>query len=482
MFTNHGKNHKEVQLNHGRLHVFANDEVFATFENKVYEMADNILAVPRIQHMSYTPDAHVGVGTCIGTTAAWNMNDGFVSPSTVGSDIGCGMRVHLTSLHKNDLADKALKRSIIRAIEKFSPVGERAASKYADIKVSDIVRDGVHGLPAKYVPDHYTPSKRTWTTNLETDRFGIEKPEYIEDRPDHKHLKEGIWARAWKTIGTLGGGNHFIELQHLEIDPASRATAEKWGLFDGQVVVMIHSGSRAWGGTIGQENTKEFKAHMQAWGVGSADPNLVYAPIDTPAGEKYINQMYSALNYAVANRHMIAYGVLQAFRDVFGANFEMPLLYDLMHNYALKEFHRNRPMMVHRKGATRALPPGHFLNPASYKETGHPVIIPGSMGTASYLLVGRPEGEKNFYSVCHGAGRVRSRSATKQLVTVDEFASSLRVGEDDEILVNHRSLQTILDECPQAYKDIDQIIDSVVGAELASVVAKCHPMVAIKGV
>jgi tRNA-splicing ligase RtcB len=482
MFTDHGNNHKEMELTHGRLHLFANDEVFGSFEHKIYEMADNTLAIPRIQHMSYTPDAHVGVGTCIGTTAVWNMEDGFVSPSTVGSDIGCGMRVHLTSLHKNDLADKALKRQIIAAIEKHSPVGERASSNYTDIKIHDVVLHGIHGIPHKYIPDHYTPRASSWTNNMETGNFKIEKPEYVADEEKNPHLKAGIWTRAWKTIGTLGGGNHFIEIQYLEISEELKATADAWGLFDGQVVVMIHSGSRAWGGVIGQENTKDFKAYMQAWGVGSADPNLVYAPINTPAGEKYINQMYSALNYAVVNRHMIAYGVLQAFKDVFGADFEMPLLYDIMHNYALKEFHRNRPMMVHRKGATRALPPGHFLNPASYKETGHPAIIPGSMGTSSYLLVGRPEGEKNFFSVCHGAGRLRSRSATKQLVKVEEFASSMRVGEEDEILVNHRSLQTIIDESPQAYKDIDQIIDSITGANLASVVAKCHPMVAIKGV
>ena len=138
-----------------------------------------------------------------------------------------------------------------------------------------------------------------------------------------------------------------------------------------------------------------------------------------------------------------------------------------MHNYALKEFHRNQPMLVHRKGATRALPPGHFLNTAAYKETGHPALIPGSMGTSSYIMVGREEGLKNFYSICHGAGRARSRKATKELVTVDQFAQSMKVGTEDEILVNHRSLQTILDECPQAYKDVDQIIDSVVGASLS---------------
>lgn len=161
---------------------------------------------------------------------------------------------------------------------------------------------------------------------------------------------------------------------------------------------------------------------------------------------------------------------------------ETPVLYDLMHNYALKEFHRGQPMPVHRKGATRALPPKHFLNTPAYKETGHPALIPGSMGTSSYIMVGREEGLKNFYSICHGAGRTRSRRATKEMVTVDQFEQSLKVGSEDEVMVNHRSLETILDECPQDYKDVDQIIDSVVGASLADVVAKCKPMAAIKGI
>ena len=169
----------------------------------------------------------------------------------------------------------------------------------------------------------------------------------------------------------------------------------------------------------------------------------------------------------------VAFGVQEAFRDVFGPELELPVLYDLMHNYALKEFHRGQPMLVHRKGATRALPPGHFLNTPAYKETGHPALIPGSMGTSSYMMIGKEQGLKNFYSICHGAGRARSRKATKELVTVDQFEQSLKVGTDDEILVDHRSLQAILDECPQAYKDVDLIIDSIVGASLADVAATC---------
>src|SRR5690606_9405397 len=244
----------------------------------------------------------------------------------------------------------------------------------------------------------------------------------------------------------------------------------------------IHSGSRAWGGMMGSRITREFKKQMEMWGVRNPDPNLVYVPISTDAGQMYINLMYSALNFAVTNRHLIAYGALQAMKVVLGSDFEMPVLYDLMHNYALKEPHRNQLMLVHRKGATRALPPDHFLNPPAYRKTGHPVLIPGSMGTSSYILVGRQEGVKNFYSVCHGAGRVRSRRATKEQVSIDQFSASLKIGTDDEIIVNQKALEDILDECPQAYKDVDQIIDSVVGAKLASVVAKLKPVAVIKGI
>jgi tRNA-splicing ligase RtcB len=465
----HQSNHYEVGLPHGSLHVFANADVFRSFESRVFEMADHNLRIPRNVYMSYTPDAHIGIGTCIGTTAVWSMKDGFVSPSIVGVDIGCGMRVHMTPLHKRDIQDKAVRRRLIQAIETYVPTHERTNTHYADIDIMDVVRQGLHGLPERYVPD------ARWLSHVEQAAFPFDHS-YLEQLP----AKIGKYAHG--QLGSLGGGNHFIELQYLEIEESRREVAEQWGLFDGQVVVMIHSGSRAWGAMLGQTYTKVFRDAMYSWGVENPEPSLIYAPIHSAEGQSYLNLMYSALNFAVSNRHMIAYGVREAFREVFGEAMELPVLYDLMHNYALKEFHRNQPMLVHRKGATRALPAGHFLNAPVYKATGHPALIPGSMGTSSYIMLGREEGSKNFYSICHGAGRARSRKATKELVTVDQFEQSLKVGTEDEILVNHRSLQTILDECPQAYKDVDQIIDSVVGAKLADVVARCKPMAAIKGI
>ncbi|AFC33275.1 hypothetical protein PM3016_6662 [Paenibacillus mucilaginosus 3016] len=464
----HGSNHHEIGLEHGSLHVFANDEVFGTFEDRVYEMADNNLRIPRSVYMSYTPDAHIGIGTCIGTTAVWGLKDGFVSPSIVGVDIGCGMRVHTTPLHKRDIQDKGVRRALIRAIEKYVPTNERKNSNYEDIDVMEVVQHGLQGLPERYVPGE------RWLTHVEQASFAFD-PAALE------YLPPNIRKNAHGQLGTLGSGNHFCEIQYLEIAEEHKDTAAAWGLFDGQVVVMIHSGSRAWGAMLGREYTQVIRGAMQSWGVTNPDPNVIYAPIGSTEGRTYLNLMNSALNFAVSNRHMIAFGVQEAFREVFGPQMELPVLYDLMHNYALKEFHRNQGMLVHRKGATRALPPKHYMNTPAYMATGHPALIPGSMGTSSYIMVGRDEGIKNFYSICHGAGRLRSRRATKQAVTVDQFEQSLKVGTEDEILVNHRSLAAILDECPQAYKDVDQIIDSVVGAGLADVVAKCRPMAAIKG-
>jgi len=476
MNINVNKNYyRRIDLPAGDLHVFASDELYYAMGSKVLEMANNNLQIPNIRHMSYTPDAHVGIGTCIGTTAVWEMDEGFVSPSIVGSDIGCGMRVHLTNLHADELKEVKLRRKLVKAIEKLIPVENHARGHFSDIRLENVLLKGLHGLSGKYIPDAYTPRKATSLTHVECSRFRFD--ESVLDR-----IPEPIWHRSHRQLGTLGNGNHFVEIQAVSIAEDNRHIAERWGLKDGQVIVMIHSGSRSWGGAVNQYSGSEVAKTMSKLGLGTADPRLTFAPLDSEAGHTYANLMYSALNFAVVNRHLLAYAVREAFRDTLGPQVEMRTLYDLMHNYASEEKHGDQSCFVHRKGATLALPAGHPGNPEPYRETGHPALVPGSMGTASYLMVGAPEGARNYYSICHGAGRVRSRNATKQLVTVDEFSSSLRIGEEDEIVVNHPALESILDESPQAYKDVDQIIDSVVGARLADVVAKCSPLATIKGV
>lgn len=465
----------EVRLPAGTLRVYAGPELFAALDYKVFEMADNNLLIPNIGYMSYTPDVHPGEGTCIGTTAVWPMDGAYVSPSIVGSDIGCGMRVHLTSLHKDELADPRLRRKWVKAIERLLPVDAHTRGHFSDIRLEKIVTQGLHGLPKKYVPDSYTPKKATSLTHVENSRFRIEEEAL-------NLLPAPVWHRAHRQLGTLGNGNHFVEIQALEIPEANRSIAEAWGLFDGRIAVMIHSGSRAWGAAVSKLSMEDMTRVMRRQGYGTRDPKLVFAPLEHPVSQAYMNLMYAGLNYAVTNRHLIAYAVREAGKELFGGAFDMRTLYDLMHNYAWEERHDGKAYWVHRKGATRALPPHHPDNPVPYRETGHPALIPGSMGTASYIMAGLPEGRDNYYSICHGAGRIRSRSASRRTVPLRDFAGAMRIGQEDEIVLNHKSLESLLDESPQAYKDVDQIIESVAGAGLAGVVAKCMPLAAVKGV
>lgn len=466
--------HREFDFGIGKLNVFANDTIFGGIEGKVYSNAYHNLLIPNNHFFSYTPDVHPSKGTCVGTTAIWNMKNGYVSPSIVGVDIGCGMRMHLTNLHKDDLKGTTIKRKIISSVETYIPTKARVHSGYDNIWLENIVKDGLYGLPKQYVPDQYTPNKRKSFTHVEHAKFEFDKS-YLDGISSH------IWSEAHGQLGTLGNGNHFIEFQSISIDEKNRDIAKKWGLFDGQVVYMIHSGSRAWGGKLGAQYLKKFRTYMNEHGMKNPEPQLVYAPIDSNVGQMYMHLMYSALNYAVANRHLMAFGVKQALTDVFGRDVQTEVLYDLMHNYALEEEHNGERYLVHRKGATRSLPKEHALVPNSYKDTGHPALIPGSMGTSSYIMLGQQEGKKNYHSICHGAGRVFSRTEAKEQISIDSFEKSMKIGTEDEIVVNHVALESILDEAPQAYKDVDQIIESIEGANLSSVVAKCSPMIVIKG-
>lgn len=329
--------YRRIDLPAGDLHVFAHDDLFHAMGAKVLEMANNNLQIPNIRYMSYTPDAHVGVGTCIGTTAVWGTEDGFVSPSIVGSDIGCGMRVHLTNLQAHELQDVKLRRKLVKAIEKRIPVENHARGYFSDIRLEDVLRKGLHGLPGKYVPDMYTPRKATSLTRVECSRFRFDESEL--DR-----IPEQVWHRSHRQLGTLGNGNHFIEIQALSINEENRHIAERWGLTDGQVVVMIHSGSRAWGGAVNQICSSQVVRTMSRLGLGTADPKLAYAPLDSEAGRTYTNLMYSALNFAVANRHLMAFAVRDAFKETFGSKAELSTLYDLMHNYACEESHGDEPV------------------------------------------------------------------------------------------------------------------------------------------
>jgi tRNA-splicing ligase RtcB len=456
----------QVKLKNGKLQLYANPSIRSTLSPKVYQIANNQLQIPNQLFFSLTPDVHVNGETCIGTTAVWNLQDGFVSPSIVGSDIGCGIRVHVTSLHKKDIADIHLRKRIVRHIEKLIPLTDQIPSHYRSLDLEGILKNGLHALAPKFV------TNRSFT-HVEASSFQS-NIDYLAD------IHPQSWTKAKNQLGTLGSGNHFIELQTVMIPNEKKELAKAWGLFEGQVIFLIHSGSRAWGKSLESHYTQEFTAAMRKKKPVSSKRPLLYLPISSPEARKYFHLMAGAMNYALVNRQLIAFGVENALKQIFGNDIKSMLLYDLMHNYASVEEYQNKQYLVHRKGTTKALPANHKNNPSIYRRTGHPALIPGSMGTPSYIMVGEKEVEKNFYSICHGAGRIFSSHKSTELTNIQKKSETLTLNEKEFVVLNQWTKERLQEESPSTYKEVDQVIDTIVGAKLASVVAKCLPMVVIK--
>lgn len=455
-------------LRNGKIHIYANDTIYQNFDQRVFQLANQNLQIPNIRFLSLTPDAHEATGACVGTTAVWDVEEGYISPSIVGSDIGCGIRVHLTPLHKEDLQSIKIRQRIMRNIERFVSTKESKASSYRNIKLNRILRDGLFGLPAKYQMDAQMFS------HVEQAQFPC-----CEDVWDN--IAPNKLRQAQQQIGTIGSGNHFIELQTVTISKKNQSIAKKWGIFDGQVIVMIHSGSRAWGKVIRPIYIQEFRQAMRRYTLPSTNNKMLYLPLTASESQYYLQWMYAALNYAVVNRHMIAFGVWQGLQKAFNRKLDMPVLYDLTHNYALEEEHGEQRVVVHRKGTTRSLPASHPMNPNVYRETGHPSFIPGAMGTSSYLMVGKSEGEHNYYSICHGAGRVFQGQDMRGLGS-HLLSKTLQKEIKDKVVFNQWAFSSYQTEHPSMYKEINQIIASITGAGLVDVVAEGQPQIIIKAI
>lgn len=435
-------------------------------EEAALQQIYDVSRIPRVKPLVNTPDTHVGHGCTIGQVAAWDYNTGMVSPSIVGVDIGCGMSVMRTGIMAADL-DKPTVRQLMKAIEARVPVGFGQTVKES---ISEEV------MAAGACGDWKGAAQEIGGVD-ESDviepTYG--EPVYINDLP--------IVAReaGLRTLGSLGGGNHFIELQVAQVMPDMDDLADKWGICNGELLVMLHSGSRGAGFKTAKFYEERVKAEMEKWGVPLLNPGLCYVPRDTELGYEYLCAQLAATNLAKLNRYLMRHRIIEAFDEVLQVRPET--VYDLSHNVAYKlPFGPEGVLLVHRKGATLALPPGHFLNPKKYKQTGHPVLIPGSMGTSSYILVGREEAADTYYSVNHGAGRRMSRRQAVDSISVERFAESLQVQNGlGEVLINTRNLKEFLDEAPDAYKNIDEVIASVEGAGLASSVVRCVPLAVLKG-
>ncbi|MBI2874820.1 MAG: RtcB family protein [Firmicutes bacterium] len=412
------------------------------------------------------PDLHQGYGLPIGGVLATDAKQGVVSSGAVGMDINCGVRLLQTGLTRSDLGGTVL-RDLLDAIRQLVPAGvgrkRGAQDAVPGLNLRQVVVDGAAALVE---------------ADLGT-KEDLERTEEYGKVPgaDLQAVGSKARERGEPQLGTLGGGNHFIEIQ--EVDKVlDHAVAEHFGIRHGGVTVMIHTGSRAFGHQVCTDYIREFHEAGRRKGPPCPDRGLAFAPIDSPEGRRYLAAMASSVNYAFANRQFITAMVRKAIGKIFGRAVSTGVrqVYDVAHNIGKFEEHAGRRLLVHRKGATRSLPPGHPGNPPAFRSTGHPVIVPGSMGTASYVLVGMDGSRDTFHSACHGAGRVRSRSAAEREIGVEQFLRSM-----DGVEISYAKVRDLLDEAPAAYKDIELVTDTVVEAGIARKVARLKPLGVIKG-
>jgi tRNA-splicing ligase RtcB (3'-phosphate/5'-hydroxy nucleic acid ligase) len=433
------------------------------------EQAMNVATLPGIVGSSLAmPDIHQGYGFPIGGVAAMDADYGVVSPGGVGFDINCGVRLMRTTLTESDVRPKL--KELISQIFRDVPCG---AGGSGNVKIGprDLERVLVEGA--------------RWMVK---NGYGEERDaEFAEaggalDGADPAAVSERARERGLPQLGTLGSGNHFLEVQFVEEIHDEKA-ARAFGIEQGQVVVLVHSGSRGLGHQVCTDYVSVMNKTMAQHRITLPDRQLACGPIRSQEGKKYLGAMSAAANFAWANRQGILHFLRAAFQRIFGEGARLSLIYDVCHNIAKLEKYQvdgqKREVLVHRKGATRAFPPGSRETPADYRTVGQPVFIPGSMGTASWVLAGA-EGavRETFGSVCHGAGRLMSRTAAKKGKDARTETKKL---EDRGILVRSESRDGILEELPEAYKNVDEVIEVVHNAGLAKKVARLRPMGVIKG-
>ncbi|HZR03480.1 MAG TPA: RtcB family protein [Burkholderiales bacterium] len=449
--------------------IFASEALIRDMDSKVYEQAVNVAAMPGIVKASYAmPDAHWGYGFPIGGVAAFDpAQGGVVSAGGVGFDISCGVRCLRTGLTHADI--EPIQRRLADLLYRRIPagVGSTGAIRLDEREMDSMLRGG-----ARWAVE------RGWGWHEDLERIEERgqmagaKPEAVSPQAKQRQRDE---------MGTLGSGNHYLEVQEVT-GIYDEAAATTFGLFRGDIVVMIHCGSRGLGHQIGTDYLKRMVAAAAQYGIPLPERELACAPIESEVGQDYLGAMRAAINCALANRQILTHLVREAFAELL-PHARLPLLYDVSHNTCKIEEHkvdgRTRKLYVHRKGATRAFGPGHPDLPEALRGAGQPVLIGGSMGTGSYVLVGTRESETlAFSSACHGAGRAMSRHQAlktwKGRQVVDELAAR-------GILIRSPSPRGVAEEAPGAYKDVSAVVDAAEAAGLARKVARLEPLVCVKG-
>ena len=438
-------------------------------QDKSLEQAANVASLPGIVGPSLAmPDIHQGYGFPIGGVCATDYSHGVVSPGGVGFDINCGVRLVRANLQKGDVRPRM--RELLNQVFRDVPCGT-GGSGFVKINFKDLDEILVQG--SRWMVNHGYGDAR--------DAEFTEAEGALPDADTGK-VSDRAKQRGRPQLGTLGSGNHFLEIQYVE-RIHDKAAAKAYGLSENQIVVLIHSGSRGLGHQVCTDYLREMGAGMKKYNIELPDRQLACVPIQSPEGQAYLGAMRAAANYAWANRQGITHFLRGAFKRVFGDATKLDLVYDVCHNIAKKERYlvdgKQRDVLVHRKGATRAFPPGHVEVTAAYRDVGQPVFIPGSMGTASWVLAGQPGSIKEtFGTVCHGAGRLLSRTAARKNRDLNQVVKDL---EAAGIMVRSETKKGILEEVPEAYKDVDEVIEVVHNAGLAKKVARLRPMGVIKG-
>jgi tRNA-splicing ligase RtcB len=436
------------------------------------EQVRNAAHLPGILEASIAmPDAHWGYGLPVGGVVATHDKEGVVSPGAVGYDIGCGVRLLASRLTRADLAPHvdALADALYHNVP--CGVGSHGAVSVGRHELDRVLRDG-----ARWAVDRGLGT----AADLEHCEEGG-----VLAGAEPATVSEAAHERGRGQIGTLGSGNHFLEVQEVAEVFDERA-ARALGLTLGTVTVMIHCGSRGLGHQVCTDHVRDVGRKLGGWGIRLPDRQLACAPIRSDEGRAYLGAMKAAANFAWANRQAIAHGVRRAFREVLGGGERastLTLVYDVAHNIAKFERHDTSAgamrCLVHRKGATRAFPPGHPDLPAAYRELGQPVLVPGDMGRASYVLIGAPGSMRHaFGSTCHGAGRRMSRTQAVRETKGRDLVAELR---GQGVVVRYQGRDTLREETSEAYKDVDHVVRVVAGADLARPVAKLRPFVVVKG-
>ena len=449
--------------------IYADENLIRDMDDKVYDQAVNVAMLPGIVQASYAmPDAHWGYGFPIGGVAAFDAeHGGVVSAGGVGFDISCGVRTMLTGLKVADIlpVQRDLADSLFRQIP--AGVGSIGAITLDAVEMDAMLTGGAGWAVA-----------RGWGEARDLER--------IEERGTMsgamtEYVSERARERQCREMGTLGSGNHYLEVQAV-VEILDPDVAKVYKLAPDDVVVTIHCGSRGLGHQIGTEFLKEMVVSAAASGIDLPDRELACAPIHSEVGQRYLGAMRAAINCALANREILGHFARRVFAHFF-PNIELNLLFDVSHNTCKVEAHvvegKRRQLFVHRKGATRAFGPGHESLPAALRSVGQPVLIGGSMGTGSYILAGEASAEqKAFSSACHGAGRAMSRHAALRQWSGRKIQDDLRA---QGIFIRSPSTRGIAEEAPGAYKDVGAVVTAAEHAGLAKRVARLRPLICIKG-